>query len=44
MMSPPCMLAIYNLDLQKYKDAADAFVEALKLDPGNDEVENALRY
>ncbi|CAD6343524.1 unnamed protein product [Miscanthus lutarioriparius] len=29
--------------LQKYKDAADAFVEALKLDPGNDEVENALR-
>ena len=32
-----------SLYVQNYKGAANAFVEALKLDPANDEIKTALR-
>jgi cytochrome c-type biogenesis protein CcmH/NrfG len=34
---------MFNLNAQNYKGAANAFVEALKLDPENVEIKTALR-
>ncbi|KAM0898057.1 hypothetical protein ACQ4PT_022148 [Festuca glaucescens] len=32
------------MSLKDYKGACAAFLDALKLDPGNDEIEDGLRY
>jgi cytochrome c-type biogenesis protein CcmH/NrfG len=36
-------MMLWPFCLQDYEKARDAFADALKLDPGNTEIENALR-
>jgi hypothetical protein len=39
----PFLMMLWSFCLQDYEKARDAFADALKLDPGNTEIENALR-
>jgi tetratricopeptide (TPR) repeat protein len=44
LVSAPAMILLYcNLDPQNYKGAVDALDQALKLEPANNEIKEALR-
>jgi hypothetical protein len=41
-LSASITVPLYFLDVQEYQGAADAFMEALRLDPESDEIKRAL--